>query len=138
MILAVLTMGGIFLAATVVAGVLMTSQIRQATDLNASTAAIAAADAGIEWALYKYTHPDKDVPPLKLLTNTAEVEVVCHDKGKTKVKEGGFDCKDRNNVYSVIASGKFRGANRIFTISEVKPFVPPNLPPPKPPPPSTP
>jgi hypothetical protein len=123
MILAVLTMGGIFLAATVVAGMLMTSQIRQATDFNASTAAIAAADAGIEWALYQYTHPGETVPALTTLSNGATVEVRCFDKDKHEV-----NCSEPVNrprkVHSITSSGEFHGANRIFEISEVRPFVP--------------
>ncbi len=126
MILSVLAMGGIFLGATVVAGVLMVSQIRQATDFKSSTVAIAAADAGIEWALYQYTHPEKDVPMPGGLSNKATVEVWCLDKDKKKLKtpDGKQDCKTRDKVQSIISSGEFNGANRIFEISDIRPFVP--------------
>ncbi|MBI2888296.1 MAG: hypothetical protein HYY10_00030 [Candidatus Liptonbacteria bacterium] len=132
MILAVLTMGGIFLAATVVAGILMTSQIRQATDSNSSTAAIAAADAGIEWALYCYTRKpinnnlcqdeQQSNTPSFSFSNGASVRISCF------IKDGHpTSCGDAN-LYSILSSGEFNGASRILKIQEVKPFVPTSLP----------
>lgn len=53
MLITVLILSGTMLAATTVAGLLMTYQIRQATNITDSTKAIFAADAGIEWALYR-------------------------------------------------------------------------------------
>ncbi len=57
LILTVLSIGGVLLGATTIAGLLVTYQIRQATDLANSGRAIFAADAGIEWGLYQFFHP---------------------------------------------------------------------------------
>lgn len=54
MILTILALGGTILGATTIAGLLMTYQIRQTTDIANSTKAIFAAEAGIEKGLYNY------------------------------------------------------------------------------------
>ncbi len=51
--MAVLVLGGSILGASAIAGYLTTLRIRQSTDLVNSTKAIFAADAGLEWELYK-------------------------------------------------------------------------------------
>jgi len=53
MLLTVVITGGLFLAASTIAGLLMLYQVRQATDVINSTKAIYAADAGLEWDLYQ-------------------------------------------------------------------------------------
>ena len=60
MLITILTLSGILLGATTIAGLLMTYQIRQATDITNSTKAIMAADAGIEWELYKISQERGD------------------------------------------------------------------------------
>jgi len=52
MILAAMSLSGVILAATTIAGVLMTYQIRHAANLESSAKAVFAADAGVECALY--------------------------------------------------------------------------------------
>lgn len=52
MVISVLTLGGILLSATGIAGLLMTYQIRAANDAVNSAKAFFAADAGIETASY--------------------------------------------------------------------------------------
>ncbi|MEK7568471.1 MAG: hypothetical protein AAB498_02495 [Patescibacteria group bacterium] len=54
MILTVLVMGGVILSASAIIGYLTFSKLRQAGDFSKSAKAIFAADAGIEWELYKY------------------------------------------------------------------------------------
>ncbi len=53
MIICVTVMGSILLVATVIAGMLLRYQIRQASDMGNTVKAICAADTGIEWELYK-------------------------------------------------------------------------------------
>lgn len=53
MLLTVLILGGSILGASTIAGYLMLLKIRGASDITNSTKAIFAADAGIEWELYK-------------------------------------------------------------------------------------
>ena len=54
MLLTVLALSGTILGATTIAGLLMVYQIRQSNDIVNSTKAIFAADAGLEWRLYKF------------------------------------------------------------------------------------
>ncbi len=54
MILTTLMIGGLFLMATAIAGLLMFYQLQQATDFGNSTIAIFAADANLERAIYYY------------------------------------------------------------------------------------
>lgn len=54
MILATLAIGGAILSATAVAGFLTVSQIRQAGDFANSAKAIFAADAGLEFGMYRF------------------------------------------------------------------------------------
>lgn len=56
MLVTMLFMSGLILVGTAVAGLLVSYQIRQAADTQASTQALFAADAGIENAFYCYRH----------------------------------------------------------------------------------
>lgn len=53
MLLTVLILGGTILSASTIAGYLMTLKIRASSDIANSAKAIFAADAGVEWELYK-------------------------------------------------------------------------------------
>ena len=53
MLIAVVIMGSILLSITTIAGYLSTQRLKTSSDVAASTRAIYAADAGIEWNLYK-------------------------------------------------------------------------------------
>jgi len=57
LLITVLTLGGTILGATTIAGLLLTYQIRQASDLASSGRAIYAADTGIEWGLFRFFRP---------------------------------------------------------------------------------
>lgn len=86
MLITVLALSGTIVATTAVAGLLMLYQIRQSTDVINSTKAIFAADAGIEWQLYKYVG-DKSCktcaeskyacPPPSPFSNGATFEIIC-------------------------------------------------------------
>lgn len=54
LLLTTITLGGMLLGATTIAGLLVVYQIRQAGDLANSGRAIFAADTGIEWGLYQF------------------------------------------------------------------------------------
>ena len=54
MILTVVMIGGMFLSASAIAGLLMFYQLQQANDTGNSTIAIFAADAALEYATYYY------------------------------------------------------------------------------------
>lgn len=53
MLLTVLIISGTILGVTTIAGILMVNQIRQTTNVANSFQAIFAADAGLEWELYR-------------------------------------------------------------------------------------
>jgi len=53
MLLTVLILGSVILSASTIAGYLMTLKIRASSDIANSAKAIFAADAGVEWELYK-------------------------------------------------------------------------------------
>lgn len=107
MILTVLALGGSILGATTVAGLLMVYQIRQASDLGASTRSIYAADAGIEWGLYKFFIGDAPQP---VFTNGASLTVTCLSGGAE------VDCSDLDaNV--IRAVGRFGDVNRALELT---------------------
>jgi len=57
MLLTVLVLGGSILAASTIAGYLTLLKIRTASDIANSAKAVFAADAGVEWELYKHIPP---------------------------------------------------------------------------------
>lgn len=95
MLITVLVLSGTLLGATAIAGLLMLYQIRQTSDVINSTKAIFAADAGMEWRLYKFFKADnqtcKDCPdgaacPQPVFTNGASFQSTCSEQlsGTTK------------------------------------------------------
>ncbi len=72
MLLTVVLLSGVILGTTAISGTLMLNQVRQATNATDSQKAIFAADAGIEWELYKYFKDSKYPQPL--MTNGALFE----------------------------------------------------------------
>ena len=130
MILAVFAVGGIFLGAVTIGGLLMASQLRQAADFRASTNAIAAADAGIEWALYCYTYFDKGriICPsqstvLNFFSNSlpgaaATAEVTCYD-----ADDNALSCESTSTA-RILSRGTFGSASRVFEIPDVQSFAP--------------
>lgn len=75
MLLTVLALSGTILGATTIAGLLMLYQIRQSTDASNSTKAIYAADAGIEWELYRFFQ-ESDYPK-PVFSNQSDFEITC-------------------------------------------------------------
>ncbi len=84
MILTVLIVGASILGASTIAGYLMTLKIRQSTDTINSTKAIFAADAGIEWELYR-KFKDAEYPKPQF-TNDADFTTFVEE---TKIKSRG-------------------------------------------------
>ena len=119
MILSVLALGGTILGVTTIAGLLMTYQIRQATDFAFSAKAIFAADSGLEWGLYNFycaTDPSGAKAPCPLpapaFSNGATSSVQCADAS------GDFsDCDDLASAAALRAVGSAGEASRAFEIA---------------------
>lgn len=79
MLLTILVLGATFLAATTIAGLLTTYQIRQSTDFVRSAQAIFAADTGIEWGLYQFFTKNPQGLSDPAFTNGATVVTTCYD-----------------------------------------------------------
>jgi hypothetical protein len=62
MLITVLALSGMLIGATTIAGLLMTYQIRNSSDITNSTKAIMTADAGIECGLYEANISDSQNP----------------------------------------------------------------------------
>lgn len=93
MLMSVLSIGGVLLGATTIAGTLMVFQVRQNTDFANSAKAIFAADAGLEWGLYNsgknVASTTPTTPPS--FANGATVVVKCYDSAGT---EPALGCTD--------------------------------------------
>ena len=85
MLLTVLVIGGLLLGASAIAGLLMVYQLRQSSDVTNSTKAIFAADAGIEWELYRmFKDPDYPKP---IMTNQTDFSTTVY--GTSTIKSIG-------------------------------------------------
>ena len=94
LILTTLTIGGVLLGATTIAGLLMVHQIRQTTDLANSGKAIFAADTGLEWGLYQFFNPSasRSAPVMQngaTFITTCSPVALCTDIGTTVIKSIG-------------------------------------------------
>ena len=100
MLVTVMALSGMILGATTIAGLLMIYQLRQSTDLVNSTKAIYAADAGIEYELYRIYQDSNYVAPI--LSNGASFET---QKQSESIIEGGQNI-ETITVKSIGKSGK--------------------------------
>ena len=118
MILTILALGGTLLGATTIAGLLTLYQIRNSTDLANSAKAIFAADAGVEWGLYKFScangglqtpcvvpEPDANIS----FSNGSSVKVTCLGAGAV------VDCTNPS-VTSIKSVGASGGSTRAFEV----------------------
>lgn len=104
MLLSMLILGGILLGASTLAGLLMLYQFRQASNAGQSAQAIFAADAGIEWELYKAL---KDPAyPKPMMTNGAEFT--------TSYRPATSTPPDSESVRSIGTSGRTARAFELF------------------------
>jgi len=74
MLLTVMIVSGSILGATAIAGILTVNQIRQTTNIANSLQAVFAADAGLEWELYRLfsdpSYPKPELSNADILTKT--------------------------------------------------------------------
>ena len=125
MVLTSIIIGGLVLSASVIAGLLMFFQLRQSNDAVTSGMAIAAADAGVEDALYYYYYGITTIgnfplsttpigPRTGALSNNAtySASLWCVEADKITA----VSCRDSDKVYGfrVRSSGKAQDTERIF------------------------
>lgn len=110
MILTIVSLGGTVLGAVTIAGLLLTYQIRQATDLASSARAIFAADAGIEWSIYRYFKQDAAMARPQF-QNGAEVNITCFMAGGAPV-----DCMS-DDVATIRSRGTSGNVSRSFELN---------------------
>lgn len=105
MLVTVMALSGMILGATTIAGLLMIYQLRQSTDLINSTRAIYAADAGIEYELYRIYKNSGYVAPV--LSNGASFET-------QKQSESAIDVGKKTETITVKSIGKSGKVARAF------------------------
>lgn len=104
LVLTTLTIGGVLIGASAVAGLLMTYQIRQVSDITNSAKSVFAADTGIEWGLYQFFKPGTLSAPT--LSNGATFTTTCAPSG---------DCTDVNATL-ITSVGKSADTERAFDL----------------------
>ncbi len=82
MLLTVLALSATIIGATTIAGLLTLYQIRQSSDIANSTKAIYAADAGLEWQLYRFYKNDL-VYAKPAFANGADFAITCASRSET-------------------------------------------------------
>lgn len=106
MLITVLVLSGTLLTATTIAGLLMLYQIRQTTDVINSTKAVFAADAGMEWRLYKFFKADEQVCkncpdggacPQPIFANDASFQSACLEQRSTSTQN--VILRSKGNVF---------------------------------------
>lgn len=121
MLIAVLSLGGVILGATTVAGLLTLYQLRASNDTRNSAKALFAADSGVEWSLFSYycglDSPSRcpDGPPSlsALSASGAAVTSTCYEADGVTVS----DCSNTSTTASAITIGTSAGTRRAFTVS---------------------
>ena len=97
MLLSIIAIGGTLIAATTLAGLLMTYQLHGMSGIADSAKAIFAADTGLDWGLYQNVHPTS-TDPAPSLSNGTDFSLRCYNSASIEV-----DCRDAsaNTIRSV-------------------------------------
>ncbi len=112
MILTILALGGTVVGATAIAGLLMTYQIRQSTDMGNSAKAIFAADTGVEWGLYQLFNPQTSLPGPGLSDPGVSYVLNCYENAQSVATTS---CKSASTTI-MRSLGVSRGVSRAFEL----------------------
>jgi len=107
MFLTVVVLGAIISSVTVIAGVLMSFQLRRSADVAASARAIFASDAGVECMLYEIFGTNGDLDTAGKVSN-------CEDQSKDFSNKASYDIR---GVESDIVEGVPRAYKSIGRVS---------------------
>jgi hypothetical protein len=110
MIIVSLALGGVMLTSTVVGGLLIANQIRQAGNIVNSGKALYAADAALEWGLYQFYKQDTSAEAPSF-TNNSTFITLCYS-GASPVS-----CTGGNIITDIVGKGIFGKVSRAFQIS---------------------
>lgn len=118
MLIAVLSLGGVILGATTIAGLLTLYQLRAANDAEHSSQALFAADSGVEWTLAAYYCNFTGRTPCPPTAPTfsasgAAMTSTCYEADGVTVS----DCSNTTTTVSAITVGTSAGTRRAFAVS---------------------
>ncbi|MCS6789051.1 MAG: hypothetical protein NZ484_00560 [Patescibacteria group bacterium] len=109
MIVVSLALGGVMMISSLIGGILILNQLRQARNLADSAKAIYAADAALEWGFYQFAGKVGAIAPK--LNNGATSTTECFDANKNLIS-----CSDNNTKY-IIGKGRSLDISRAFQMS---------------------
>lgn len=113
LLMTVVAIGAAMLATSVIAGLLMSYQIRGSTDIGNSQHAIAAADAGLECQMYdEFNGGTVSCSGIAFSNSAKVVNVTCTDSTDATVA-----CSATSTVSNIYSSGNYKGAERTLEVS---------------------
>ena len=121
MMIVIMVLSGVMIGSMAISGTLTARQIRQSADAGASSKTIFAADAGLEWVLYKFIEDGYEC------LNDCPVGNVCSQRPEFKTSNGievmlettceFLDEDEFNNYYKISSTGRTDKSS--YTFSEV-------------------
>lgn len=126
MMIVVMVLSGVMIGSMAISGTLTARQIRQSADAGSSSKTIFAADAGLEWALYKFWKDvDDDYKCYKSSTFDDCEGMVCDEfpifellNGSKVMLETTCDFlyeSGNNNFYEISSTGRIDKSSYTFT-----------------------
>jgi hypothetical protein len=109
MIVVSLALGGVMIVSTVIGGLLISNQIRQAGNIANSAKAFYAADSALEWGIYQFYTQDTSAGAPDLTNATYITE--CYSRSATTSCVGGGEITD------IVGKGIFGKVSRALQIS---------------------
>ena len=126
MMIVIMALSGIMIGAMAISGTLTARQIRQSADAGSFSKALFAADAGLEWRLYKFIKDDYECndecpdgegegnvcnqfPEFKELDNGIEVTL------KTTCEDSTGSNPDSRDYYKIFSTGRFQKSSYTFS-----------------------
>ena len=122
MVLTVVMVGGIFLSATAIAGLLIFFQLQQATDFGNSTMAVFAADGAMEEATYRFLFEDL---PGDCFLEPCEIDAMPFANGATGAAEISVSPPNEPGASTVIKSFGWDAGKRVVRSLENVFFIHP-------------
>ena len=110
MIAVSLALGGVMIVSTVIGGLLISNQIRQAGNIANSAKAFYAADSALEWGIYQFYKQDTSAGAPNLTNNTI-FTTSCYSGASSVPCVGG------TNITDIVGKGTSGKVSRALQIS---------------------